>query len=191
MKQGPRPDVETGLQCHCSKTDADASNCTTELLHNHLAGSTDRVHSEDNGTARHVAVAVSPPAETPSSPGKDGTLMSARRRKALGKVLAVVLAACLLGAILVLSVYLLGESTVPVHVIATVASVNTCKLRTCGAFQLPHAALHVHETVQYMKDMGPGACSERKTIHEVSKHGLLAIYSFDGASTKHKCFLCV
>ena len=115
MKQGPRPDVETGLQCHCSKTDADASNCTTELLHNHLAGSTERIHSEDNGTARPVVVAVSQPAETRSSPGKDGTLLSARRRKALGKVLAVALAACLLGAVLVLSVYLLGESTVPVH----------------------------------------------------------------------------
>lgn len=111
MKEGPRPDVEKGLQCHCSRTDVDGSNCTTELLHNHLAENKDPLHSEDNGNVRHVDVAATQPSETRSSPvGKDGSLLSDRRRKALGKVLAVVLAACLLGALLVLSVYLLAQN---------------------------------------------------------------------------------
>ena len=109
VKQGPRPAEENQQQCHCSKVELDSSNCTTELLHNHPTESRDPPHNEDNGSIPHVVVAVTQPSEGSSSPpGKDGSLLSGGRRKALVKILVVAVAVCLVGVVLVLSVYLLG-----------------------------------------------------------------------------------
>ncbi|KAI0221621.1 Transmembrane protease serine 13 [Lamellibrachia satsuma] len=109
VKQGPRPAEENQQQCHCSKVELDSSNCTTELLHNHPTESRDPSHNDDNGSIPHVVVAVTQPSEgSSSSLGKDGSLLSGGRRKALVKILVVAVAVCLVGVVLVLSVYLLG-----------------------------------------------------------------------------------